>query len=138
MSNHSLPAQGTDLPLSHKSVVSITHEQNISCSKTLICRQLFAGHVVSSRSIGHFEKYYNTLCLSPKFCISIVFIFFGDQKKLETMLMQNLEGQTKSIMVFSKVAHLKEGNNTLNNNNNNNINYCHQSHTQFSTLCVRH
>ena len=26
---------------SHKSVVSITHEQNIICSKTLICRQLF-------------------------------------------------------------------------------------------------
>ena len=38
MSNHSLTARGTDPPLSHKSVVSITHEQNIICSKTLICR----------------------------------------------------------------------------------------------------
>ena len=56
--------------------------------------------------------------------------------------MQNLEGQTKSIMVFSEVAHLKEGKNTLNdnknNNNNNNNNYCHHSQTQVSTLCVRH
>ena len=33
MSNHSLTAQGNDLPFSRKSVVSITHEQNI-CSKT--------------------------------------------------------------------------------------------------------
>ena len=41
MSNHCLTARGTDLPFSHKSVVSITHEQNIICSKTLICRQLF-------------------------------------------------------------------------------------------------
>ena len=36
MSNHSMPAWGTDPPFSHKSVVSITHEQNIICSKTLI------------------------------------------------------------------------------------------------------
>jgi len=27
------------------------HEQNVICSKTLICRQLFAGYVVSSRPI---------------------------------------------------------------------------------------
>ena len=32
MSNHSLPARGTDPPFSHESVVSIiTHEQNIIC-----------------------------------------------------------------------------------------------------------
>ena len=31
MSNHSLPARGTDPPFSHESVVSITHEQNINC-----------------------------------------------------------------------------------------------------------
>ena len=49
MSNQSLTARGTDLPFSHKSVVvSITHEQNIICNKTLICRQLFAGHVMGS------------------------------------------------------------------------------------------
>ena len=29
VSNHSLPARGTDPPFSHKSVLSITHEQNI-------------------------------------------------------------------------------------------------------------
>ena len=49
-------AEGTDLPFSHESVVSITHEQNIICSKTLICRQLFAGHVVSSRPMKRKEK----------------------------------------------------------------------------------
>ena len=56
----SLIAQGSDLPFSHKSVVSITHEQNIICSKTLsktqldsiahkqtiICRQIYVDHVV--------------------------------------------------------------------------------------------
>ena len=56
MSNHSLPARGTDLPFSHESVVSITHEQNIICIKTLICRQLFAGHVVGSRPMKRTEK----------------------------------------------------------------------------------
>ena len=49
--------------------------------------------------IGHFAKHHNTLCLSPKFWISIVFVFsWGhckSQEKLETMLMQNLGGQTK-------------------------------------------
>ena len=55
----------------------------------------------------------NTIILSVcslKFCIlSIVFVFSWDrcksQEKLETMLMQNLGGQTKSIMVFSEVAY---------------------------------
>ena len=58
MSNDSLPARGTDPPFSHKSVVSITHEQNIICSKTLIkfCRRLFEGHVVSSRPMKRKEK----------------------------------------------------------------------------------
>ena len=55
MSNHSLPAQGTDPPFSHKSVVSITHEQNIICCKTLIFRQLFAGHEVSSQPLKRKE-----------------------------------------------------------------------------------
>ena len=56
MSNHSLTARGTDPPFSQKSVVSITHEQNIICSKTLICSQLFAGHVVGSRPMKRKEK----------------------------------------------------------------------------------
>ena len=59
-------AKRSDLPFSRKSdrkkeksKVSFTHEQNIICSKTqldgiaheqtIICRQLFAGHVVGSR-----------------------------------------------------------------------------------------
>ena len=56
MSNHSLTARGTDLPFSRKSGISIAHEQNIICSKTLICRQLFAGHVVGSRPMKRKDK----------------------------------------------------------------------------------
>ena len=56
MSNHSLVALGTNLAFSHKSVVSIMHEQNIICSKTLTCRQLFAGHVVGSLPMKKKEK----------------------------------------------------------------------------------
>ena len=60
----SILGKRSDLPFSEsdrrkeKSMVSFTHEQNIICSKTLldgiahkqtiICRQLFAGHVVGS------------------------------------------------------------------------------------------
>ena len=43
MSNQSLTALGTNLPFSRKSVVSITYEKNILCSKTRICRQVFVG-----------------------------------------------------------------------------------------------
>ena len=57
MSNHSLTARETNPPFSHKSVVSFTHEQNIICSKTLICRQLFAGHVVGSRPMKRKENH---------------------------------------------------------------------------------
>ena len=56
MSNHSMPAQGTDPPFLDKSIVLITHEQNIICRKTLICRQLLADHVVSSRPMKRKEK----------------------------------------------------------------------------------
>ena len=34
LGNHSLTAQGSDLPFSYKSMVSVTHEQNTICSKT--------------------------------------------------------------------------------------------------------
>ena len=54
MSNNSLPARGTDPPFSH--TVSITHEQNIIGNITLICRQLFAGQVVTSRPMKRKEK----------------------------------------------------------------------------------
>ena len=47
-------------------MIPIAHEQNIICSKTsldgttheqtIICRQLFAGHVMDSRPIGREEK----------------------------------------------------------------------------------
>ena len=52
-----LKAQENKLPFSHKSMIfSITHEQNIIGSKTLICRQLFAGHVVGSLPMKRKEK----------------------------------------------------------------------------------
>ena len=55
--------------------------------------------------MGHFGKYHNTLCFCPKFCISFFCLFsLGTIEELETMLMQNLGEQTKSIMVFSEVA----------------------------------
>ena len=56
MINHSVPARATDPPFSLESVVAITHEKNIICSKALVCWQLFAGHVVSSRSMKREEK----------------------------------------------------------------------------------
>ena len=56
MSNNSLPARGTDPPFSHKSVVSITHQRNVICNITLICRQLFAGQVVTFRPTKRKEK----------------------------------------------------------------------------------
>ena len=50
-----------------ESTVSFMHEQNISCSKTqldgiaheqtIICRQLFAGHVVGSRPMKRKKKF---------------------------------------------------------------------------------
>ena len=66
MSTQSLTAGGSDLPLSHKSVVSITHEQNIISSKTLICRQLFAGHVVSSWSMKRKKKMHRMIIGIPR------------------------------------------------------------------------
>ena len=63
MSNNSLTARGTDLPFSDKSVVSVTHEQDIICSKTLICGQLFAGHVVGSRSMKRKERIHRMIII---------------------------------------------------------------------------
>ena len=63
MSNHSLPARGTDAPFSYESAVSITHEQNIICSKTLICRKLFAGHMMSSQPIKRKEKIHEMIII---------------------------------------------------------------------------
>ena len=66
MSNHSLTARGTDPPFSHKSVVSITHEQNIICSKELICRQLFCrsrGGLSANEKKGKNTSNDNQFCL---------------------------------------------------------------------------
>ena len=68
--------------------------------------------------IGRFGKYHNTLCLSPPSPPQILHKHCGltmgqynswdlqwSQEKTKTMLMQNLGGQTKSIMVFSEGAY---------------------------------
>ena len=59
--------------------------------------------------MGHLKNTIILFVCPPIFCISIVFVFSWDhcesQEKLETMLMQNFGGQTKSIMIFSEVAY---------------------------------
>jgi len=52
--------------------------------------------------MGQFGKYHNTLCLSPKFCISIVFSFSLVPRENESSAYAELGEQTKSVMVFSQ------------------------------------
>ena len=60
-------------------------------------------------NISHLEKYHNTLCLSPqilhKHCFQFLLGLTTTPRENETMLLQNLGGQIKSIMVFSQVAY---------------------------------
>ena len=63
MSNHSLPAAGKQTAIFIQERSFIEHEQNIICSKTLICMELFAGHVVSSWSMKGREEYIKLLLL---------------------------------------------------------------------------
>ena len=79
MSNYYLSVQGSDLPFSHKSMVSITHGQNIICSKTqldsivqeqtIICKQFFVGHVVCSRPMKRKKKMHQMII---KFIVTCV------------------------------------------------------------------
>ena len=79
----------SDLPFSRKSdrkkeksTVSFTHVQNIICSQTqldgiaheqtIICRQLFAGHVVGSRPMIASNDNKNNVCIQYKLLISWV------------------------------------------------------------------
>ena len=95
----------SDLPFSRKSdrkkekcVVSFTHEQNIICSQThsqtqfddiahqqtIICRQLFSGHLVGFRPMTRKNSLYrmimsimcNTLSLSWVILPTIILLFF--------------------------------------------------------------
>ena len=56
------------MPFSRKSVVSSTHEQ-ITCSKTLICRQFFAGHVVGSRPMKKEERMHRIIIYLINFMV---------------------------------------------------------------------
>ena len=51
------------------------------------------------RCLGHFQTYNNALCLY--FLVGPLQV----QEKLETILMQNFGGQTKSIIVLLKVVY---------------------------------
>ena len=93
----------------HNELFSDAHDKNDSAYFKTSHFPIFSanfGRKMCALPIGHFEKYYNTLCLSP---ISIVSSFSWElqrpQEKTKTMLMQNFGGQTKSIMVFSEVAY---------------------------------
>ena len=56
--------------------------------------------------IGHFRKYHNSLCLSPQILHKHCFLFVLGLTVVPVRLMQNLEWQTKSIMVLSQVAYM--------------------------------
>ena len=60
-------------------------------------------------SIGHFGKYHKSFCLSlqilHKLCFQFLLGLTMVPREIKTILMQNLGGQTKSIMVFSEVAY---------------------------------
>ena len=61
-------------------------------------------------SIGHFGKYHNIPCLSPQILHKQCFCFLlGPSVSVlrETMLMQHLAVQTKSIVVFSEMAYIR-------------------------------
>ena len=85
MLNHSLTAQGTNLPFSHKSTVSTMNEQNIICNKMLICRQLFAGQVMGFRPVEKERKIYQMIicnyCASTiNLAVSIFFLLLQSLK----------------------------------------------------------
>ena len=58
-------------------------------------------------AIGHFRKYHKTPCLSLQILHKALFpVSLGTIVNPKRKQKQNLEGQTKRILVFSKVAHL--------------------------------
>ena len=81
----------SDLPFSRKSdrkkeksVVSFTHEQNSICSQkqlndivhehTIICRQLFAGHVVGSQPMKRTNHLHRMIMMNDK-CVFQSYLF---------------------------------------------------------------
>ena len=76
-------SSGTDLQFSHESVVSITHKQNIICSKILICRQLFAGHVVGSRLMKWKEKIHRMIMQIHCFLLHRCGKFFANFREFQ-------------------------------------------------------
>ena len=66
-----------------------------------------------TREIGHFQKYHNTLFFLSKilhkhcfhFLLGLNIVLVPRENKSNTYAKKFLEGQTKSIMVFLKVAY---------------------------------
>ena len=78
----------------------IFENDNLESKRTLKGGWSGPGDIRTMRIIGHFRKYHNTLCLSLQ-----ILHKQKSQEKLETMLMQNLGGHTKSIMRFFEVIY---------------------------------
>ena len=98
MSNHYLPARGTDPPFSHKSVVSITHEQNIICGNTLICRQLLAGHLVSSRPMKRTGKIHRLIINFNDICPLESDLYVEKRFSKVPILFGSISGATSSFI----------------------------------------
>ena len=83
-------------------------KQNIQ-AKEVYCHAIYRRTLlfVCNRPFRKILKY--SLFVPPNFAQALFSFFCWDhcksQEKLETMLIQNLGGQTKSIMVFSEVAY---------------------------------
>ena len=86
MSSHSLPSRGTDPPFSHESIVSNTHEQNIICSKTVICRS--HGELSASEKEGKKHR------MITRFICTVKVIRSYQNKECDTMTYNELQGLT--------------------------------------------
>ena len=65
--------------------------------------------VYEQKVVGHFQKFHNTLCLSLQNLSQLLLLFYlgtmvSPRRKWKQCLCKILGGQTKSIMVFLKVA----------------------------------
>ena len=110
----------SDLPFSRKSdrkkeksTVSFTHVQNIICSQTqldgiaheqtIICRQLFAGHVVGSRPM---KRKKNLLRITIKVIIYRKCTTAGTRFAVEEQKIHKMNKNVMSHYWYSKIANI--------------------------------
>ena len=87
-------------------MVSFTHDQKSICSQkhlndivheqTIICRQLFAGHVVGSRPMKR-KKHLHRMIMHFIIIIIIIIMVFIESKDKNTYLMLQAMKSSKSI-----------------------------------------